>query len=164
MGVLSEFVRARTATLVVGLDACDKCDCGDSETRFGLRCNFFEGICGYHEASIDPLLKNLFFWIYLCWNEMAVEHGIEHVVFKFEHVAGDGATGLAFVGKALAVGAYHDLPNDTGDTCNGNTLRHEVRSRIARFGHAVLHMANGSAGLLGRTNRFAGKRTIGHAQ
>lgn len=30
MGVLTEFVRARTATLVVGLDACDKCDCGDS--------------------------------------------------------------------------------------------------------------------------------------
>ena len=55
MGVLTEFVRARTATLVVGLDACDKCDCGDSETRFGLRCNFFEGICGYHAVSYTHL-------------------------------------------------------------------------------------------------------------
>ena len=103
MGVFAEFVHARAATLIVGLDACDKRVCGDSEARFGFRCDFFEGVCGYHEVSIDPFLKNLFLWIYLRWNEMAIEHGIKHVVFKFEYVAGNGTAGFAFVGKSLAV-------------------------------------------------------------
>ena len=164
MGVLAEFVRAGTATLIVGLDACDKRACRNSEARFGLRRDFFEGVCGYHEAAIDPFLKDLFFWIHLSWNEVAVKYGIEHVVFKFEHVAGNGATGLAFVGKALAVGVDHDLTNDARNARNSDALRHEVRGRVARFRNTVLHMANGSAGLLGRTNRFASKRTIGHAQ